>query len=65
MSTVRRTALDAPAVALALDERGDVPGHLGDEQTHRNVGEGQPESECNSQSKSKHSERRERCHLQV
>jgi hypothetical protein len=35
----------APAVALALDELGDVAGHLGEEQTHRDIGQGQADGQ--------------------
>lgn len=45
-SSIRRIPRFASAVALALDELGNVARHLAEEQAHRDVGEGESERQC-------------------
>lgn len=45
MPAVRRPPLDSSPIALPLDEVAYVPGHLGDQQAHRDVGESETKGE--------------------
>lgn len=62
---VGRIARDPSAVALALDHLGDVAGDLADEQTHRDVGESQPQGERDDESEKDHGQRGESRHLSL
>jgi hypothetical protein len=63
LTPVRRFALRASPISLALDEGADVAGHLTDQQTHRDVGEGQSDGERGGEGESDCGECGERRHL--
>jgi hypothetical protein len=62
MPSIRRAALDAAAVALALDELLDIAGHLPEEQAHRDVGQAYSDGERDEKSGDENDECENRRH---
>jgi hypothetical protein len=65
MPSIGRPALDAAAVALALDELLDVARHLPEEQAHRDVGETYADGKRNEKSGDEYDECENRGHTSI